>query len=250
MYAPCCAEWRSSRAWEGPVHGPCSAPQTGVNPEQSLFPAPASDRPFHQLQLSPTMLASDDFDLPDWFIRQLILERPLAAPRLPPELLAPILNHALADQHPAARQKTRGRFRRVCKDWCESVDFWKEVDVVGSAKLHYLARHFVRSQAKKMATPDGPVEAPVRKPALEVKKLYLELDDVDEGGWSLLSLVSEVEELEILSIEGWYLDSNDGGAERTARVFAGLTKVKSFKVGGPSGNAGEWPVLGLSWVRE
>lgn len=196
-------------------------------------------------------------ELPSWFIRQLNLEPEPIAPRLPPELLQQILPHALHDQAPAMRQKTRGRFRRVCKDWNDSVDFWKEVDVVGSARLHYLARHFVRCQvgSKKKVVVAGvggasEEEKVVRKPWLEVRRMYLELDDVDEGGWSLLGVVSEVERLEIMSIEGWYLDSTDGGADRTASALSGLKKVTEFRLGGPVGTAGEWPVVGLGWVKE
>ena len=200
-------------------------------------------------------------ELPAWFIRHLNLEPEPVTPRLPPELLQFILARALEGQPPVTRQRTRNRFRLVCRGWADSVAYWRELDVVGSARLHGLARHFARPAVRPKlklgmeravvakVESMGPGEV-VRRPAVEVRSLYVELDDVDEGGWSLLRQVTEVEKLEINSVEGWYLDSTDGGASRTTTELAKLKKVQQFKLGGPPGEPGAWPVVGLSWVKE
>jgi hypothetical protein len=80
-------------------------------------------------------------------------------PRLPPELLSHILDLAQEDEDLLEHQQLRNAFRRVCRDWCLCMNYWRQLAVNGSGQVECLTKLLIGADgAAGGSTPGQAVE--------------------------------------------------------------------------------------------
>ena len=69
-------------------------------------------------------------------------------PSLPTELKLMIIEEALAGAPSQERQQTRQAIRRVSREWRESVDYWKQIELIGLEHVERLKTKFGLKRAR------------------------------------------------------------------------------------------------------
>ncbi len=153
-------------------------------------------------------------------------------PSLPPELLAEILERATERVEPAERQRIRNRFRLVCREWNESLDYWSEVFVGGVQVIARLKAALVEPSAAGFAERIRSVVLDRTGP----NSMPEGIDSTEEDLlWDLVACFTSAERIQ-LSMDGLGGRFGDarGVAPALVRALAQLTNVRHFTLTSPA----------------
>ncbi len=162
-------------------------------------------------------------------------------PALPTELLQEILALALVDQDPGDQQLTRNRFRLVCKDWYSSLDYWKNISVVGSNSV---ARLGSRLRADQL----GLAGQAVCEPGAIEEALIVEGVDGDNDSKypptaasltaCLLELLPGLKRLTLAYDERYFEPFSPVAGRLKLHALAQLKQLQRFHISGGAGSYG------------
>ncbi len=162
---------------------------------------------------------------------------------LPTELKLMIVEEALAGAPSQERQQARHAIRRVSREWRDSVDYWKEIEVVGIKQVEKL-----KAKYKLKRTRANTLD--------QVRSVYIEVTDKrgkDKGAKvaGLLKLLVNVESVvivtgpSILSSGRW----TDSIGRSLLSALATLAKIKHFALGAPTAHDRGTPYIHTESMR-